>query len=136
MSKIYHLDTNICVAYLRGRNLDLRKKVDAAGSDNIKLSSLVKGELLFGAYKSGRIEENLKQTIDFCEPFDIVPFDDFVLDTYGQIRAALELKGQKIGANDTMIAAIALAHNATLVTNNIKEFSRIEGLLLEDWTQK
>ena len=136
MSKIYHLDTNICVAYLRGRNLDLRKKVDAAGSDNIKLSSLVKGELLFGAYKSGRVEENLKQTYDFCEPFDIIPFDNFVLDTYGKIRAALELKGQKIGANDTMIAAIALAHNATLVTNNIKEFSRIEGLLLEDWTQK
>ena len=136
MSKIYHLDTNICVAYLRGRNLDLRKKVDAAGSDNIKLSSLVKGELLFGAYKSGRVEENLKQTYDFCEPFDIIPFDNFVLETYGKIRAALELKGQKIGANDTMIAAIALAHNATLVTNNIKEFSRIEGLLLEDWTQK
>ena len=66
----------------------------------------------------------------------VATFDNFVLDTYGQIRAALELKGQKIGANDTMIAAIALAHNATLVTNNIKEFSRIEGLLLEDWTQK
>ena len=136
MSKIYHLDTNICVTYLRGRNLDLRRKVDAIARNDIKLSALVKGELLFGAYKSGRIEENLKQTFDFCSLYEIIPFDDFVLDTYGKIRAALELKGQKIGANDTMIAAIALAHNATLVTNNIKEFSRIEGLLLEDWTQK
>ncbi|MBQ7594744.1 MAG: type II toxin-antitoxin system VapC family toxin [Synergistaceae bacterium] len=135
MSKIYHLDTNICVAYLRGRNLDLRKKVDAIDRNDIKLSALVKGELLFGAYKSGRIEKNLKQTLDFCSLYEIIPFDDFVLDTYGQIRAALELKGQKIGANDTIIAATALAHNATFVTNNVKEFSRIEGLLLEDWTQ-
>ena len=135
MSKIYHLDTNICVAYLRGRNLDLRKKVDSVDRNSIKLPSLVKGELLFGAYKSGRIEKNLKQTLDFCSLYEIIPFDDFVLDTYGQIRAALELKGQKIGANDTIIAATALAHNATFVTNNVKEFSRIEGLLLEDWTQ-
>lgn len=77
----------------------------------------------------------MKQTYVFCEPFEIIPFDEFVLNTYGQIRANLELRGQKIGANDTIIAAIALAHNATLVTNNTNEFSRIDGLLLEDWTK-
>ena len=135
MKKIYYLDSNICITYLRGRNSDLRDKIDSINANYIKLPSLVKGELLFGVFKSGRIEKNLKQTLDFCNLFEIVPFDNDSLMTYGKIRADLERKGQKIGANDTIIAATVLARNGVLITNNTNEFSRIDGLMLEDWTQ-
>ena len=67
-------------------------------------------------------------------PYEIVPFENSMLRTYAKIRAALELTGRKIGYNDTLIAATVLARNGILVTNNTKEFGRIDGLRLEDWT--
>ncbi len=91
-------------------------------------------ELLYGAYKSKRADENVKDVMNFVEDFEIIPVDLPEADLYGQIRASLGRKGQPIGNNDMLIAATALTHNATLVTNNTGEFSRIDGLKLEDWT--
>ena len=136
LTNIYYLDTNICVFYIRGKNRELRNKIDAIDPDCIKIPAIVKGELLTGAEKSTNQDKTFAETFAFCRPYEIIPFEDSVLMTYAEIRATLELKGQKIGANDTIIAATVLAKNGILVTNNTKEFSRVEGLQLEDWTQK
>ena len=81
-------------------------------------------------------DKNIKQVEDFCRMFEIVPFDKAAVWVYAEIRANLERKGQIIGQNDLVIAATVLSRNGILITNNIKEFSRIEGLLYEDWTKK
>ena len=130
----YYLDTNICIFYIRGKNRDLREKIDAIPRDHVKIPAVVKGELLVGAEKSNRRDDTLAETLAFLMPFEIVPFDDSILLTYAKMRAALELRGQKIGYNDTIIAATVLAKNGILVTNNIREFRRIDGLQYEDWT--
>ena len=136
MTKVYYLDANICIAYMRGRNMELRRKIDAIPADCIKIPAIVKGELLVGAEKSKRQDETLAETFAFCEPYEIVPFEDSMLLTYAEMRAALELSGRKIGYNDSIIAATVLVKGGVLVTNNTKEFSRVEGLMLEDWTQE
>ena len=134
LTSIYYLDTNICIFYIRGKNIELRKKVDAIDTERIKIPVMVKGELLVGAEKSKWREKTLAETLAFLMPYEVVPFEDSMLKTYARIRAALELKGQKIGYNDTLIAATVMARNGILVTNNIGEFSRIDGLQCEDWT--
>jgi tRNA(fMet)-specific endonuclease VapC len=101
----------------------------------IALCSVVKAELLFGAYRSGRVEANLQRLKIFFEPLQNLLFDDECADHYARIRADLHTRGQLIGGNDMLIAAIARAHNATLVTHNTGEFSRVVGLRLEDWDE-
>ena len=136
MTNVYYLDSNICIAYMRGRNMELRSKIDAIPSEYIKITAIVKGELLVGAEKSKRQDETLAETFAFCEPYEIVSFEDSMLLTYAEMRAALELSGRKIGYNDSIIAATVLAKGGVLVTNNTKEFSRVNGLQLEDWIQE
>jgi len=97
------------------------------------LCSVVKAELLFGAYRSARVAANLQRLEIFFAPIRCLPFDDASVHTYGQLRAVLSDKGTAIGANDMLIAAIALTHKLTLVTHNTREFSRIEALKLQDW---
>jgi tRNA(fMet)-specific endonuclease VapC len=89
--------------------------------------------LYYGAYKSPRPAANVALVRTFAAPLVSVPFEDQSADIYGRIRADLERQGQPIGPNDTMIAAIALANAWTLVTHNTAEFSRVHGLLTEDW---
>ncbi len=132
----YYLDSNICIFYLRGRNIELRNKVDSFDKALIKIPAVVKGELLTGAMKSARRDKNINEVLAFLGQFEIVPFDDASAWTYGEIKSALELKGQPIGYNDTIIAATVLAHNGILITNNTSEFMRIEGLECVDWTQE
>ena len=136
MNKIYYLDSNICIFALIGRNVEIREKIDSFTNMQIKLPSMVKAELATGALKSANPDKNIKQVEDFCRMFEIVPFDKAAVWVYAEIRANLERKGQIIGQNDLVIAATVLSRNGILITNNIKEFSRIEGLLYEDWTKK
>ena len=131
---LYMLDTCICVDYLRAKNENLLRKVRSFNPRKIKIPAIVLAELLHGAYHSKRVEENLQDIIDFVADFEIIPFDRFEANSYGQILASLERKGQVIGNNDMLIAATALVRNAVLVTNNTREFSRIDGLKLDDWT--
>ena len=133
---LYLLDSNICIYYMRkGKE---SKLIDAKllqhKKDDIRLSAIVVAELLHGAYHSKRVEQNLRETLDFIADFEVIAFDEPEADAYGQILASLERKGHVIGNNDIMIAATALIRNATLVTNNTHEFSRIDGLKLDDWT--
>ena len=89
------------------------------------------GGTALGARNSGRVNENLERVRTFCAPLQSLPFDDDCAEHYAVIRAELSARGEPIGPDDTLIAAIALAHEATLVTGNQREFQRVERLALE-----
>ena len=127
------LDTNICIAYLNGNDKAVRDRLLAATPDEILLCSVVKGELLYGARKSARVEENLRRLQAFFEPFASLSFDDDAAHWYGVIRSQLQREGRLIGGNDLMIASIARAADATLVTRDDGEFRRVVGLPVESW---
>jgi tRNA(fMet)-specific endonuclease VapC len=95
--------------------------------------SVVKAELFYGAMRSNNPDRSIAQQQDFLNRFISLPFDDQSAVIYGQIRAQLAVSGTPIGPNDLLIASIALANNLILVTHNTREFSRVEGLRLEDW---
>jgi tRNA(fMet)-specific endonuclease VapC len=130
---IYLLDTNVCIQLLNARHAALIDRFRRHAPADIALCSVVKAELLFGAERSQRIEANRQLLKAFFAPLRSLPFDDACAEHYGQIRADLLAQGKPIGPNDTLIAAIARAHDATLVTHNVSEFSRVAGLRLEDW---
>jgi tRNA(fMet)-specific endonuclease VapC len=88
---------------------------------------------MFGARKSRRVDENLEGFGRLLQPFESAPFDDDAASHYGLIRAALEKAGTPIGANDLLVASIALARDFVLVTRNGREFSRVPGLRVEEW---
>jgi len=94
---------------------------------------MVKAELHYGALRSKDPQRASAKLEEFLAPFRSVPFDDRCAAVYGRIRARLAQAGSLIGPNDLLIAAIAVVHGATLVTHNIREFNRVEGLALEDW---
>jgi tRNA(fMet)-specific endonuclease VapC len=129
----YLLDTNTCIIYLRGKKISLRQKLDATAIQDIAVCSVVKAELAYGAMKSANPEQNFKLQQAFLRQFASLPFDDLAATTFGLISAQLETEGTPIGAYDYQIAAIALTHNLILITHNTGEFSRVEGLQLEDW---
>ncbi|MCK6580416.1 MAG: type II toxin-antitoxin system VapC family toxin [Anaerolineae bacterium] len=129
----YLLDTNTCVRYLNRRSPGVIAHFQAVRENDIAVCSVVKGELYLGALKSQTPDTTMTKQRAFAERFASLPFDDDAAEHYARIRAALEFAGMPIGANDLMIAAIALAHNLTLVTHNIREFGRIAGLRIEDW---
>jgi tRNA(fMet)-specific endonuclease VapC len=108
-------------------------KLAAAAPGSVVLCSVVVGELHYGAHRSVRKAETLNQVQNFCRGFPSLPFDDHAAEEYGRIRAHLTASGSVVGPNDLLIAAIALANDMTLVTNNTREFARVPGLKLEDW---
>ena len=122
---IYTLDTNTCIRYINGRAPQLRVKIPTVPAHDIVVCSLVRAELFFGAAKSQTPAASLANQQKFLQPYATLPFDDAAAAVYGVIRATLEKSGTPIGSNDTLIAAIALAHNLILVTHNTREFSRV-----------
>lgn len=130
----YLLDTNTCIRVLNASGAaTLVERWKAARPSQIRLCSVVKAELLFGAEKSAKRELVHQKLQVFFSRFKSMPFDDAAAQTYGVIRAALEQEGRLIGPNDMLIAAIALANGLTVVTHNTAELGRVPGLLLEDW---
>ena len=127
------LDTNICIAWLNGRDATLRKKLEHAPVGDVVICSVVKAELLFGARKSGRVSQNLQQLESFFSGLPSLPFDDRAAEVYGTVRAQLERQGTLLGPNDLMIASIALATDNTLVTRNDHAFRPVVGLRVEAW---
>jgi tRNA(fMet)-specific endonuclease VapC len=128
----YLLDTNTCIAFLKG-NQTVVEKIRTIGIENLCLCSIVKAELWFGACKSQRVTANQAVLKEFFAQFSSLAFDDNSIEHYGEIRALLSKAGKPIGANDFLIAAIAKANQLTLITNNTREFIRVPDLLLEDW---
>jgi tRNA(fMet)-specific endonuclease VapC len=107
--------------------------MDAVLPQDMRMCSVVKGELIAGAMRYADPASRLHRLQEFFAPFESLPFDDTAAYEYGRIRAYLELWGTPIGSHDMMIAAIALANDLTVVTHNTDEFSRVPGLTVEDW---
>lgn len=129
----YFLDTNICIYFLKGKSNNIENQIKNLNPNRIKIPSIVKAELLLGALKSVNGKKNRELVLNFLDPFEIIGFNGKESEIYSEIRSNLESKGLPIGPNNLIIASIVLNHNGILVTNNEKEFSRIESLKLENW---
>ncbi len=131
---IYMLDTNICSYIIRNKPPYIREKLEMIEHHHtVALSSIVVTELTYGAAKKG--SPKLTRLIDaFIDNFTLYDYDRSAAQPYGELRVQLEQTGKIIGAHDLLIAAHALSLNAILVTNNLREFLRIDGLTLEDWS--
>lgn len=127
------MDTNICIALLKGSDLDLKEKITARPPTDFVLCSVVKAELVYGARKSQRVERNLTLLKTFFSQFVSFPFDDRAAEFYGVNRAILKEIGKPIGENDLLISSIALANDLAVITRNMDEFTRIPALKVENW---
>jgi len=130
---MYLLDSNTCIQFLNGRSTQVKRRLMGTKPSNIKLCSIVKAELLYGASRSNDPSAALARLETFFAPYESIPFDDAAAAEYGRIRGYLAGAGTPIGPNDLMIAAIARCRQLTLVTHNTREFSRVPGLLIDDW---
>ena len=129
----YLLDTNICVALIRQKSPAVLQRLVLLKPGDVAISSITLAELVYGAEKSTKNEENLTALQQFVLPLEQVTFDQQAAIAYGKIRADLERTGNIIGSMDMLIAANALSLDLVLVTNNVREFSRVQGLVIEDW---
>lgn len=127
------LDTNICIYIMKNRPERIKEKLKTFNLGDVYLSSVVVSELYYGVYKSVQIERNLVALEHFLKPFNIVDYDLKASVEYGKIRGSLEKAGKAIGGLDMLIAAHARSLGLTLVTNNTKEFERIESLEIDNW---
>jgi len=125
------LDTNIVVAFLNGDTWILKRIKDEM--DRIALSSLVVGELDYGAKVSQKAKDNLEKLYQFVDVVQILPFDIECAKFFGSVKSKLRNIGKPTGEVDILIAATAMANKATLVTANKKHFENIEGLKMEVW---
>jgi tRNA(fMet)-specific endonuclease VapC len=126
------LDTNICIYIINQKPPTVLERFKSFNAGEIGVSSIVAAELAFGVEKTN--SNRNKQALNlFLAPMTIVPFDGACIWSYASLRSHLEKQGQPIGSLDTMIAAQALALDLPLVTNNLKEFSRVPKLKLENW---
>ena len=126
------LDTNTCIYIINNRPPNVLERFKSYQAGEVGISSIAASELAFGVAKSGSIK-NRKALDMFLAPLQVLPFDVQCLWFYADLRASLEKKGLTIGPMDTLIAAQALSIDGTLVTNNLKEFSRVPKLKLENW---
>lgn len=131
----YFIDTNIIIYALKNSYPNIIKKFETTPSYKILIPSIVKAELDYGASKSKNSKRTRELFNKFLSIYSIVPFTDKETKIYGDIRYQLEKAGKIIGANDLLISAIVISHNGVLVTHNTNEFSRINGLKIEDWTE-
>lgn len=129
---MFLLDTNIVSDLIRAPQGRAAGRIRDVGESRVRTSIIVAAELRFGARKRGssRLTERLEAVLDVLE---IVPFAPPADAVYGQIRARLEQAGTPIGGNDLLIAAQAMALGDTIVTDNEREFGRVEGLVVENW---
>jgi tRNA(fMet)-specific endonuclease VapC len=133
MKPKYMLDTNICIYIIKNKPLGVKEKLSLITPEDICLSSVTVSELFYGAEKSQYSQKNKEALENFLINFNIMDYGYEASKAYGKIRAHLEKTGDIIGAMDLMISAHALSLRTILVTNNIKEFKKVEGLKIENW---
>ena len=129
------LDTNICIYLINKKNENVLKKFDFYKTGEIGISSISYSELIFGAYKSSRVQQNLDALNEFILPLEIFPFDDEAGFSYGRIRTLLEKKGVLIGPMDLLIGSHAISMKIPIVTNNEREFIKIPELQIINWVK-
>lgn len=129
---MYLLDTNICVYVIRKRPEEVYRRLNGIAGRVVAVSVVTAFELEIGALRAQgrRYSEAVRQ---FLAEFSVLPLEDSARAAYGHLRTVLERGGEIIGAHDMLIAAHAIALDATLVTNNEKEFKRVKGLRIENW---
>jgi tRNA(fMet)-specific endonuclease VapC len=113
----------------------VKEKILSISVNEISIPSIVKAELLLGAYKSKNRKVSTEKVEQFLEPFEITSFDDLMMYVYAEIRLKTENHGEIVGPNDLFIVSIVKFNEGILVTHNLKEFKRIEGLKIEDWVR-
>ena len=133
---MYLLDTNICIYIIKKKPADVLKTLKTKSKKDIYVSSITIAELEYGVAKSQFPEKNKIALIEFLSIFNILAFDDTDAAEFGMIKTDLEKVGMIIGPMDLLIAGQAKSKKLTLVTNNIKEFERVEGLKLENWVKE
>ena len=129
----YLLDTNIVIYTMKNRPQQVKRRFEEHHG-RMSISAVTLGELVFGAEHSQHVERNLADIEAMAARLKVLPFDSEAAYHFGQIRAALYRAGQPMGPYDMMIAGHARARGLILATNNIGEFERVPGLLLEDWS--
>lgn len=130
----YMLDTNICIHVIKNRPETVIRNFLKHETSELCISSITYAELMHGVEKSQDAERNRVAITLFLSPLSVLEFDNYAAEEYGKVRTELERKGTPIGPMDTLIAAHARAENLILVTNNTREFNRVEGLNVENWT--
>jgi len=129
----YLLDTDISIYLLRKTSLNVIKRFGQLTPGDIAISTITIAELYYGAEKSEHLQQNLTAIENFISPLVILHFDKTAARHYGRIRKHLEASGKLIGSMDMQIAAVALAANLIVVTNNVREFKRVPALKVENW---
>ena len=130
---IYMLDTDICIYIIKRKPESVLRRLESMPSNRLAMSVITFAELMNGAKKSQHVKDNVARLNALGELLEIRPFDQKAAVTYGDVRSDLEKRGEVIGGNDLLIAAHALSLDWTLVTNNEREFRRIQGLKVENW---
>lgn len=128
----YLLDTNLCIRLLRDRPPQLRERFNAE-AEALCISTVILTKLLVGAWKSERPAHNRREVERFAARLEVLPFDAPAAAHAAEIRATLEQQGQGIGAYDVLIAGHARSRGLVVVTGNLGEFRRVDGLRSEDW---
>lgn len=129
------LDTNLCIRVLRDRPPGLRLRFNAE-AETLCISTITLTELLHGAAKSGRPAENRREVEGFAARLAVLPFDEAAAAHAGEITAVLERQGRIIGPYDLLIAGHARSRGLVVVTGNLGEFRRVDGLRAEDWLEE
>lgn len=127
------LDSDVCVAILNGGERQLLERLARCDPGDVLISAIVRAELFYGVYNSERVQANLGRLRAFLAPLGSLDFDATCAEEYGQLRAHLRKSGTPIGAHDLLIAAQARAHGHIVVTRNVRELGRVEGLTVERW---
>jgi tRNA(fMet)-specific endonuclease VapC len=128
----YMLDTNICIHVMKHYPPELREQFNAL-AEQLCISSITLGELHYGAEKSARRADNLAAIEHFVARLDVLPFAEKAAAHYGQVRAELERAGTPCGPHDMQIAGHARSEGLIVVTNNMREFTRMPGVRAESW---
>jgi tRNA(fMet)-specific endonuclease VapC len=131
----YMLDTDICIYLAKNRHPHVTARFERLRPDQLVMSAITYGELHHGAYKSNQRERTLSQLAQLIQYVPVENLTAAAARAYGEIRATLEINGRIIGNNDLWIAAHAVSLDVTLATNNEREFERIVGLTVENWTK-
>ena len=131
----YMLDTNICIYAIKHKPPEGISNFLKHDPDDMCISSITYGELMHGVEKSQSVERNRVAITLFLSSIEILPFDAEAAEEYGRVRADLERKGTPIGPMDMLIAGHAKSEGLILVTNNTREFFRVNDLEVEDWAK-
>lgn len=130
---MFLLDSNVWISFLRNPHSPVVPRLRAHGPAEVCVCSVVAAELYYGCLRSAKPTENRLKVDGLLAPYVCMPFDEAAAEAHAQVRRHLERLGLLIGPHDLQIAAIALANNCTFVTHNTAEFSRVPGLVREDW---